>query len=119
MASEQRNYGLSTTKTKKAKATWTPDFHKIFVDLCLELTLKGCKPGTHLNKEGWRDLEESFHRKVGVRYNRLQLKNHWDVTKEQWRVWCKLIGTDSMRWDPDTQTFGASEEDWANYIQVC
>ncbi|XP_057981728.1 L10-interacting MYB domain-containing protein [Malania oleifera] len=115
MASEQRTYGASTPKVK---ANWTPAFHKIFVDLCLEQTLKGNKPGTHFTKEGWRNIADTFCKRSGLRYDKKQLKNHWDVTKEQWKVWCKLVGTSSMKWDPNTQTFGASEEDWTNYLQT-
>ena len=114
MASEQR----ISDRGRKAKATWTHAFHKIFVELCLEQTLKGNRPGTHFTREGWRNIVESFHRKLGVRYEKKQLKNHWDVTKEQWKIWCKLIETRSMKWDPTTQKFGASYKDWANYIRV-
>lgn len=100
--------------TLKARAIWTPEFHKIYVDLCLEETLNGNKPGTYLTKAGWMTIEESFHKKTRVRYDRKQLKNHWDNAKEQWKIWCKLIGASSMKWDPAAQKFGASEEDWAN-----
>ncbi|KAM7499333.1 hypothetical protein LguiA_023747 [Lonicera macranthoides] len=100
--------------TLKARAIWMPEFHKIYVDLCLEETLKGNRPGTYLTKAGWMTIEESFRKKTGVRYDRKQLKNHWDNTKEQWKIWCKLIGTSRMKWDPAAQKFGASEEDWAN-----
>lgn len=103
---------------EKSKATWTTGFHKIFVDICLEQTLQGNKMGTCFTKVGWTNIAELFHRKSGVMYERRQLKKHWAVTKERWRLWLKLIGTGNMRWDSNTQTFGASEEDWANYIQV-
>ncbi|XP_015877292.3 L10-interacting MYB domain-containing protein [Ziziphus jujuba] len=108
---------LSSTSTRKARANWAPAIHEVFVDLCLEETFKGNKPGTHFNKEGWTSILELFHKKTGLRYDRLQLKNHWDVTKEQWKVWCKLIGTASMKWDPITNEFGATEADWSNYLQ--
>ena len=32
---------MSTLSVRKTKATWTPALHEIFVDLCLEQTLKG------------------------------------------------------------------------------
>ncbi|XP_059666365.1 L10-interacting MYB domain-containing protein [Cornus florida] len=116
MANEQRNSVTSMLKPKKA--AWTLEIHKVFVDVCLEQTLKGNKPGTHFTKEGWRNIEESFKKKSGLRYERKQLKNHWDSTKEQWKCWCKLIDTDRMKWDPINRKFGASEEDWANYLQA-
>ncbi|KAL5733104.1 hypothetical protein ACOSQ2_032796 [Xanthoceras sorbifolium] len=109
---------MSSSSTSKGKATWTSAFHKIFVDVCLDQTLKGNKPSTHFTKEGWRNIVESFYNKTGLRYDKKQMKNHWDSSKEQWKVWCKLIETSSMKWDPEISTFGASDEDWTDYIQA-
>lgn len=100
------------------KAIWTPAHHKIFVNLCLEQTFEGNKPGTHFTKLGWRNIVESFYEKTGLSYGKTQMKNHWDVTKAQWKAWVKLIGDSDMKWDPISNKFGASEEDWAKYIQA-
>lgn len=116
MAKDEENDGVSTPKP--IKATWTADFHEIFLDLCLEQINAGNKPGTHFTRVGWRNIEDSFMNNSGVFYEKKQFKNHWDNTKEQWKVWRKLIGTRSMKWDPDTRKFGASEEEWANYTQM-
>lgn len=115
LASEQ---STSVSKESKPKASWLPALHETFIDICLQETLKGNRPGTHFTKEGWRNIVESFQEKTGLRYERIQLKNHWDSTKEQWKVWCKLISTSHMKWDSNTRRFGASEEDWENYIKV-
>ncbi|KAJ1422321.1 Myb/SANT-like domain [Sesbania bispinosa] len=109
---------MSSSSHPKIKATWTPSLHKIFLDLCLQETLKGNKPGTHFTKEGWKNIMESFYSQSGLNYDRLQLKNHWDSTKEQWKIWCKLICTGYMKWDPSNHKFEASEEDWTNYLQA-
>ena len=109
----------SASSLSRDKATWTPAFHEIFVDRCLEETLNGNRPGTHFTKEGWRRIVESFNEKASVSYSRVQIKNHWDATKKQWRIWCKLVTTSSMKWDPVNSKFGASEEDWMNYLKVC
>lgn len=100
------------------KANWTPAYHETFVDLCVEETLKGNKPGSHFTREGWNNLVESFYEKVGLKYDKLQMKNHWDGTKRQWQIWLKLIGEGSLKWDPTAKKFCASVEDWANYIKV-
>lgn len=115
LASEQ---STSVSKESKPKASWLPALHETFIDICLQETLKGNRPGTHFTKEGWRNIVESFQEKTGLRYERIQLKNHWDSTKEQWKVWCKLISTSHMKWDSNTRRFGASEEDWENYIKA-
>lgn len=116
IASEQ---SMSSSSPHKVKAVWTPSLHKIFVDLCLQETLKGNKPGTHFTKEGWRNIVELFNSKSGLNFERLQLKNHWDSTKELWKIWSKLIGTSYMKWNQSNQNFDADEEDWTNYLQVC
>lgn len=110
---------MSGSSIPKLKAIWTPAIHTIFVDSCLDQTLNGNRPGTHFTKEGWTNIIESFNKASGLRYDKKQIKNHWDNTKEQWKIWCKLISTSSMKWDSKTGTFGASDEDWTNYMQVC
>ncbi|KAL3820159.1 hypothetical protein ACJIZ3_006064 [Penstemon smallii] len=32
-------------------------------------------------------------------------------------VWHKLISTERMKWDPNTRTFGASEQEWDEYLE--
>lgn len=109
---------MSVSAPRKAKAIWSPRVHEAFIDLCLEETLKGNKPGTHFTKQGWKNILGSFHERTGLRFERLQLKNHWDFTKEQWKIWHKLVCTSCVKWDPNTKRFGAAEEDWKYYIQV-
>ncbi|XP_030451296.1 L10-interacting MYB domain-containing protein [Syzygium oleosum] len=101
----------------KPKAKWTPDCHKIFVDLCTEQTLKGNECRMYLTEEGWRHVIRSFNLKTGLSLDKKQLENHWDLTKQQWSIWCKLVGDSRMKWDPNTKRFGATEDDWNNYIQ--
>jgi len=77
------------------------------------------EPGsTRISKVGWRNIVESFYAKTGVRYDKKQFKNHYDSTRKLWKVWVKLTDDSSMKWDPETRTFGASEEDWKKYIKV-
>lgn len=115
IASEQ---SISCSSFAKVKANWTPSLHKTFIDLCLQETLNGNKPGTHFTKEGWKNIMDSFHLKSGLTYGRLQFKNHWDNTKEQWRIWTKLVSTSYMKWNPSKHIFEASEEDWSKYLKA-
>ncbi|GAB2216785.1 hypothetical protein Droror1_Dr00024564 [Drosera rotundifolia] len=104
--------------TSKYKAQWSPSAHKCFLDLCVEETSKGNRPGPTFNKDGWRNILESLNKRLGFNIDRKQLKNHWDSTRSKWKAWSKLICTDSMKWDPTTRQFGANEEEWASYIQA-
>lgn len=95
----------------KPKAAWDPEFHRIFVDLCVEQKLLENKPGT-------QHILDPFQEKTGTRFNKKQLKNHWDTMVKQWKIWSRLVQCSDMKWDPETNTFGASDEEWANYLQV-
>lgn len=97
---------------------WESDYHRVFLDLCIEQTMLGNKPGTHFSKEGWRNILKSFREETGATYDRMQLKNHWDTMSRQWKIWRKLVQTSYMNWDPETNTFGASDEEWAYYLRV-
>ncbi|CAI0415898.1 unnamed protein product [Linum tenue] len=55
--------------------------------------------GSHLSKEGWMNLMDSFHRRMAVMVNMVQYKNHCDSLKWQWRIWSKLVATSDMKWD--------------------
>lgn len=110
--------GSTRMSNSTIKATWTPSFHKIFVGLCLKETLRMNEPGGRITKEGWRNIVESFYAKTGVRYDKKQFKNHFDSTRKLWKVWVKLTEDSSMKWDPETNKLGASEEDWLNFIKV-
>ncbi|CAH2073960.1 unnamed protein product [Thlaspi arvense] len=101
----------------RPKAVWEPEYHRVFLDLCVEQTLVGNKPGTHFSKEGWRNILKSFQEQTGAMYDRMQLKNHWDTMSRQWKIWCRLVQSSYMNWDPDTNTFGAGDEEWAHYLQ--
>lgn len=102
----------------RPKAVWEPEYHRVFLELCVEQTMLGNKPGTHFSKEGWRNILTSFQEKTGAMYDRMQLKNHWDTMSRQWKIWRRLIESSYMNWDPETNMFAASDDDWANYLQV-
>lgn len=99
------------------RANWNPEWHKLFVLTCLKQVKKGNRPKTHLNKQGWKELGEEFNRKTGVYYDKGQLKNHWDSTKDSWKVWHKLIFNIGDGWDPVTQQINVSDDFWDDYIQ--
>ncbi|KAG9445331.1 hypothetical protein H6P81_016671 [Aristolochia fimbriata] len=113
----QKESGNKSTPSK-LKANWTRELHGIFVRLCEEQVLAGNRPGTHLTKEGWKNVMDGFYKKTGLMYEKKQFKNHWDTTKEQWKTWNKLISNPEAKLDPETERVKASEEFWENYLNV-
>lgn len=105
-------------KFNQVKAHWTPANHEVFIDLCLEQISAGNKPGAHFTIQGWRNILESFQSITGLEYDRIQLKNHWDLTKRQWKVWHDLVSNERLKWDPCTRRFGASDQEWNEILKV-
>ncbi|KAJ4871285.1 Uncharacterized protein Rs2_47076 [Raphanus sativus] len=107
----------SNFSTTHSKGYWSPATHELFLDLLVQETYKGNRPNTHYPKESWRLMLETINQNTGKKYTRAQLKNHWDCTRKAWKIWCQVIGSPIMKWDPDTCTFGASDEDWRIYLE--
>ncbi|KAL2525764.1 L10-interacting MYB domain-containing protein [Abeliophyllum distichum] len=63
-------------------------------------------------------LENGKPSEEGLAYEKVQLKNHLDVTKKHWTTWHQLVSTDTMKWDPETRRFGASDEEWTEYLEA-
>lgn len=116
---DEDNRSMCSSSNPQTKGYWSPSTHELFVDLLVQETLKGNRPDTHFNKEGWKTILETINEKTGLGYTRAQLKNHWDCTRKAWKIWCQLVGASSMKWDPETRSFGATEEEWRIYIRVC
>lgn len=48
-----------------------------------------------------------------------QIKNHWDYTKADWKIWNKLREKETgLGWDYVNNTIMASDDWWEEYIQV-
>ncbi|EOA32707.1 hypothetical protein CARUB_v10016009mg [Capsella rubella] len=92
-------------------AAWNPEHHKVFVDLCVVQKISN-------SPLGMEHMLERFQERTGVSFSMEDLTNHWDTMVKQWTVWSRLIECQDMKWDPKTNTFGASEQEWANYLQV-
>uniref|UniRef100_A0A1J3CZE3 Myb/SANT-like domain-containing protein n=1 Tax=Noccaea caerulescens TaxID=107243 RepID=A0A1J3CZE3_NOCCA len=107
----------SNFSTPQSKGYWSPASHELFVDLLVEETYKGNRPDTHYPKESWRTMLETINQNSGKNYSRAQLKNHWDCTRKAWKIWCQVVGAPIMKWDPNSRTFGATEEDWKTYLR--
>lgn len=91
----------------------------IFFRLCLDELRKGNRPGTHFNKAGYTNLINSLQELTGKTFTQKQLKNHWDNTKKDWKLYDHLIRTESgLGWDPVNKSIDATKEWWDAKIQV-
>lgn len=105
----------------RTRLNWSPSSHELFVNLCFQETLTG-KSSTRHNgnypKETWNKMLETINQETGVGYTLVQLRHHWEVTREAWKKWCQTIDAPILKWDANTCQFGATDEDWKNYLKV-
>ena len=100
-------------------ANWKDEQHHVFVELCSVEVIKGNRPTTTLNKEGWANVHKEFARLTGVTYTVRQLKNHWDAMKEDYKIFKKLkFGFSGLGWNEVTKTIEAPESWWKDRIAV-
>lgn len=113
------NVNLTSTKAVARKTVWDPSTHIIFVELCLEEVRNGNRPGSHFNKVGWTNLGNNLKIQTGKVYSKLQLKNHWDSMKRDWKLYDRLMRIESgLGWDSVRKTINATPEWWDEKIQV-
>ncbi|KAF5794731.1 putative Myb/SANT-like domain, harbinger transposase-derived nuclease domain-containing protein [Helianthus annuus] len=102
---------LSSTKASARKTVWDSSTHMIFDELCLEEVKNGIRPASHFNKVGWTNLANNLKTRTGKDYTKLQLKNHWDSMKRDWKLYDRLMRIESgLGWDPVKKTINSTSE---------
>ena len=102
------------------KAQWDNVGLRTFIDICVEevnANNRG-KEGT-LSPLGYENVVRKFFERTRREYTKKRFKNKWDVLKKEYAVWKTLTQKASgIGFDPVTKTIAASDEWWANEIQV-
>ena len=79
----------------------------------------GNRPGTYFNKVGWIRLVTIISKEIGRPYEKLQLKNKWDLLKKEWNLCKDLKGKETgLGWNVAKNTVDASDEWWQDKIKV-
>ncbi|XP_034197623.1 L10-interacting MYB domain-containing protein-like [Prunus dulcis] len=120
----KKNSNFTTTEnvasgSRKLSALWNAQTIAIFIDLCIKEVDLGNRPGTHFNKVGWARLVTNISKEIGRPYEKLQLKNKWDLLKKEWKLWKDLKGKETgLGWNVTKNTVDASEEWWQDKIKA-
>jgi hypothetical protein len=57
-------------------------------------------------------LLASFKEQTDHAFTKAQLKNKWDGSKKDWRIWNKLISETGVGWSTKLGTISASDDWW-------
>jgi hypothetical protein len=83
---------------------WDNTNMKYFCDICMIEVLAGHRPLGHLNKVGWKIVEEKFAGKTRRKVEHLQFKNKWDSLKRSYTCFMELKNTATgLGWDEAKQ----------------
>ncbi|KAL8250697.1 hypothetical protein R6Q59_034390 [Mikania micrantha] len=99
--------------TKRSRISWKQEgVEKTFLEACVhELTLHGRKVGS-LKALSWKRVAEKLQLEHKFIADQKQMKNRYDYLKSKFTVWTKLKDKTDNVYDPITNMFNLSEEDW-------
>ncbi|XP_028080132.1 L10-interacting MYB domain-containing protein-like [Camellia sinensis] len=116
--SENRKNKAKSSQVPSVKAHWDAKSNEIFIKLCVEQVKVGHRPGTHLDRVGWENVITTFKTMTGKAYQRIQMKNHWDVLKKDWLLWNNLLrGETGLGRDTLAGAISASDEWWTKKLE--
>jgi hypothetical protein len=101
------------------KAVWNKENVKHLCDICKNEVLAGHRPLWHLNKVGWKNVEDKFAEKYGKKLEHLQLKNKWDSLKRSYSCFMDLKNMATrLGWDEARQTVDCDDTWWKDHLAV-
>ncbi|MFS8016486.1 putative Myb/SANT-like domain-containing protein [Helianthus anomalus] len=104
---------------KRGRTNWNLEgVEKTFLETCLqEITLRG-REGSSLKPYSWKNVGEKLKMEHNFVVDQKQMKNRYDYTKSKFAAWLKLKSKTGNVYDPITNTFNLSEEEWEIEIKV-
>ncbi|XP_028798209.1 uncharacterized protein LOC114753676 [Neltuma alba] len=103
----------------KEKASWDSYTTKILIDVCVEQIVHKEWQGTSFTRPGWNKITKNFQERSGKMYDRKQLKNRFDILRNDWKLWEKLMsGETGIGYDAATNRVLASDEWWQRKLMV-
>ncbi|KAI3783498.1 hypothetical protein L1987_42582 [Smallanthus sonchifolius] len=99
--------------TKKIRINWKQEgVEKTFLEACVhEITLNG-REGSSLKQMSWKNVMEKLKTQHNFIADQRQMKNRYDYLKAKFAAWSKLKNKTGNVYNPVTNTFNLSEEEW-------
>ncbi|KAJ9541936.1 hypothetical protein OSB04_028442 [Centaurea solstitialis] len=101
------------SQPKKPRIYWRKEIVvKTFLEACIqEIALNG-REGGSLKPVSWKNVAETLKRTHNFIVEQRQMKNQYDYLKGKYGAWSKLKNKAGDVYDPLTNTFNLTEEEW-------
>ncbi|KAJ9546353.1 hypothetical protein OSB04_018896 [Centaurea solstitialis] len=102
-----------SNQQKRPRISWKDhNVVKTFLEACiLEVGLNG-KEGSSLKALSWKKVAETLKTTHNFIVDRKQMRNHFDYLKGKYGAWLKLKNKTGNVYDPSTNTFNLTPEEW-------
>lgn len=106
------------TESKRNRVSWkNVTVAKTFLDACIhEIAING-REGGSLKRLSWKKVGQILKDSHNFSVDRKQLKNHFDYLKSKYGAWLELKSKCGNLYDPSTNTFNLTNEEWENEIK--
>ena len=108
-----------SSQLKRARVSWK-DINEVrtFLESCLrEVSING-REGGSLKAISWKNVAETLEKTHKFYADQRQMKNHYDYLKGKYSAWSNLKNKAGNGYDPVTNTFNLSEEEWNIEMKV-
>lgn len=108
-----------TQKPKRTRVSWRNEsLVKTFLEACIREVVKNGREGASLKPQSWRKVGEILKDTYNMIVDQKQMKNHFDYLRGKYGAWCKLKSKTGNVYDPSTNRFNLSDEEWTQEIKV-
>ncbi|XP_071690673.1 uncharacterized protein [Rutidosis leptorrhynchoides] len=100
-------------RRKKFRISWkSVKVVETFLQACIAEIVNG-----YMQASSWKKVAEKLKSSHNFIVDRKQMKNHYDYLKSKYKAWSKLKNKYENVYDPVTNTFNLTEEEWEVEIQ--
>ena len=98
---------------------WPPDVEHIFIEIMLEVQIKGNMPNDVFKGSTWASITRELDQRTGKYFITKQVQQKHNMLRLKQQKWSQLLRYTRLGWDEQTQAMTCSDEVWQNVIAIC
>lgn len=107
------------SQAKRRRINWKKEsVVRTFLEACIHEVVIHGREGTNLKPRSWKNVAETLKNKHNFVADQKQMKNHYDYLKAKYNTWTRLKNKTGNVYDPTTNTFNLTDEEWEIEIEV-